>query len=142
MRHALGFSRAAFTDFCLLLGTDFTNRLRNAGPVRALAMIKAHSRIERVVARETRYRPDDVRAYLNTVRHARKIFSSLPPVPTKQGLEMREVDRERVTELLSRFDLSGIAIESDWRPHTVLAGNYLRDYLTSEGDIPGIYPYK
>ena len=124
------------------MGTDFTPRIRNLGPVRALAFIKAHSRIERMLIREKRFRPADIRSFLDSVDQARAIFSTLPPVPSKQRLEAREVDKEMVTGLLSRFKLSRIAMEKDWMPETVLAGNYFGENGDGCDEFPEAYCYK
>ena len=141
VRQALNFSRAAFLDFCLLLGTDFTMRLRSLGPVRALAMIHQYSRIERILVKESRYRPKDLKSYLEEVCRARMVFTRLPPIPRKDRLEMKQVDKERVTELLSRFELAGVANARDWRSDALLAGNYFGEYSTSGEGFPNSYTY-
>ena len=125
-------------DFTLLIGTDFVPRLRNVGPVRALNFISAHSRIERVVRHELRYVPPDVQTYLERVRQARRVFTTLPPVPPKGRLRSREVDKEKVTEVLSRFGLSRAAEDTYWDPAVSLAGNYFADDPTAGGTAVGV----
>ncbi|KIM20976.1 hypothetical protein M408DRAFT_44537, partial [Serendipita vermifera MAFF 305830] len=49
VREALALKREQFVDFALLLGTDFTPRLKNVGPVRALKFIRAHGSIEEII---------------------------------------------------------------------------------------------
>ena len=120
-------------DFALLIGTDFVPRLRNVGPVRALAFINKHSRIEHVVKNESRYVPEDIPSYLKRIRRARKIFTTLPPVPPKHKLRPGKVDEERVTELLNRFDLAQVVDGNDCGPDVSLAGNYFNDNPNVEG---------
>ncbi len=40
VRKGLGMTRAMFVDFCLLCGTDFTERLKGLGPMTALQLVK------------------------------------------------------------------------------------------------------
>src|ERR1700689_4895246 len=54
---ALSLGREQFVDFALLLGTDFTPRLKNVGPVRALKFIQEHGSIEEIVKTQTKYPP-------------------------------------------------------------------------------------
>ncbi|EJD03088.1 PIN domain-like protein [Fomitiporia mediterranea MF3/22] len=138
VRRALRLSRAAFMDFALLIGTDFSSRLRNVGPVRALNFISTHARIEQIIKKETRYTPPDIKTYLAQIRRARQIFTTLPPVPRKELLEPAEVDKERVTELLHRFGLSRAATDADWDPQASLAGNYFSDSPVGEGTVVGV----
>ena len=55
MRDALQLDREAFVDFALLLGTDFSQRIKNVGPARALKFIRQHRTIERVLEQESKY---------------------------------------------------------------------------------------
>jgi len=40
VRKGLGMTQAMFVDFCLLCGTDFTERLKGLGPMTARGLIK------------------------------------------------------------------------------------------------------
>ena len=129
---ALELSRASFTDFALLLGTDFSRRIKNVGPTRALRLLQAHGSIEAVLDRETQYVSAwnlETRAtYLAEIALARVVFAQLPdvPVPNKE-LEMRETDAGAVLELLGRFGLRREAVEEDWDSQAPLAGSYFDD---------------
>ena len=127
VRDALDLHDSSFVDFALLLGTDFSARIHSIGPIRALRFISAHKTIERVIEEERKYAPADVDAYLAQVQLAREVFSTLPPVPDDKQLDARDVDRERVTELLGRFRLMSAAFDDDWDPQLPLAGNYFQD---------------
>ncbi|KAI5123645.1 hypothetical protein M0805_001678 [Coniferiporia weirii] len=127
VRDALGLERASFVDFALLLGTDFSPRLRNVGPKRALRFITTHGSIERVLEHEPRYAPNDAETYLAQVERARQVFSALPPIPLEEELKIRESDQKRITKLLSRFGLARAAVDEDWDPRAPLAGNYFED---------------
>ncbi|GAA5918175.1 hypothetical protein JCM1841_005288 [Sporobolomyces salmonicolor] len=84
LREVLGLTKEEFVDFALLCGTDFTERIPSLGPTKALSLIREHSTIEAILARDPEgYRPPggDLLAYLQTVRDARAIFRSLPPLP-------------------------------------------------------------
>lgn len=55
IREVLQLTRASFVDFAFLLGTDFSQRIKNVGPARALRFIKEYGSIERVIEAETNY---------------------------------------------------------------------------------------
>lgn len=46
----LGLTREAFVDFCILLGTDYNDRIPQFGWKRALDLIKTHGNLETVIA--------------------------------------------------------------------------------------------
>lgn len=104
-RRQLELSREEFVDWCLLCGTDFTERiplcvslplllcsilsfltrcLLSLGPANALKQIRQYSTIEAILeANHQRYVPvgGSVEAYLETVRDARALFLSKPVLP-------------------------------------------------------------
>jgi 5'-3' exonuclease len=47
---ALGLTRDQFIDYCIMLGTDYGDRIRGYGPVTCLELIKKHKNIENIVA--------------------------------------------------------------------------------------------
>ncbi len=130
VREGLQLSRTSFVDFALLLGTDFSERIRNIGPMRAYKFIKEHGTIEGVVTNETKYRhrlgPD---AYLEQVRVARGIFATLPPIPKKAMLK-GERDDNKTMNLLQKYKLSR-EIDLNWDYSTALAGNFFQDNPTA-----------
>lgn len=76
---ALELSHNQFIDFCILCGCDYTAKVPQIGPVKALALIKAHHNLEGVVEELTsneKYRlkhpiPDDFNYLI-----ARRLFLS------------------------------------------------------------------
>ncbi|KAK0237914.1 PIN domain-like protein [Armillaria nabsnona] len=130
VREGLQLSRTSFVDFALLLGTDFSERIRNIGPMRAYKFIKEHGTIEGVVTNETKYQhrlgPD---AYLEQVRVARGIFATLPPIPKKVMLK-GERDDNKTMNLLQKYKLSR-EIDLNWDYSTALAGNFFQDNPTA-----------
>ncbi|KAK0203581.1 PIN domain-like protein [Desarmillaria ectypa] len=126
VREGLQLSRTSFVDFALLLGTDFSERIRNVGPMRAYKFIKEHGTIEGVVTNETKYRhrlePD---AYLEQVRVARGIFETLPPIPEKALLKGKR-DDNKTMNILQKYKLSR-EIDPNWDYSTALAGNFFQD---------------
>ncbi|KAK0220252.1 PIN domain-like protein [Armillaria fumosa] len=130
VREGLQLSRTSFVDFALLLGTDFSERIKNIGPMRAYKFIKEHGTIEGVVTNETKYRhrlePD---AYLEQVRVARGIFATLPPIPKKAKLKGKR-DDNKTMNLLQKYKLSR-EIDPNWDYSTALAGNFFQDNPTA-----------
>ena len=49
VRTTLELTRESFVDFALLLGTDFSQRIKNVGPARAYRFIKEYGSIERII---------------------------------------------------------------------------------------------
>lgn len=127
IRMVLELDRASFIDFALLLGTDFSQRIRNIGPARALKFIKAHGSIERVIELETKYAPQiPHNIYLAQVEVARMVYQTLPPVPEKSRLQQGDVDETMVVKLLEQFKLDTL-MRSDWDYSAALEGNYFQD---------------
>ncbi|CAK5274682.1 unnamed protein product [Mycena citricolor] len=140
VRTALSLSRASFIDFALLLGTDFSQRIKNVGPARALKLIHAHETIERLVAVEgAKYPPrTPPEEYLQDVRRARKVFGTLPPVPAAHLIH-QEQDDGGLAVLLQRFGLGRLLMADDidgegeyWDYEQALTGNYFGDNPTAE----------
>ncbi|KAG5635507.1 hypothetical protein H0H81_011015 [Sphagnurus paluster] len=129
IRRALDLDRRSFIDFALLLGTDFSQRIKNVGPARALKFIREHGSIEGVIESEKSYLPRLPRtAYLAQVEVARRIFQTLPPAPQDSLLVQGAVDEERVTDVLTRFGLGRHLVDiSEWDSSAALKGNYFND---------------
>ncbi len=119
----------SFIDFALLLGTDFSERIKNLGPARALKFIREYGSIERVIASETKYTPRlPADAYLAEVELARRIFRTLPPVPDEDQLVPKKRDDDEVIQLLQRFSLGREVLQrEEWNYEAALAGNYFAD---------------
>lgn len=126
-RSGLQLDRAGFIDFALLLGTDFSQRIKNVGPRRALKFIQKYGSIERVLEKEHQYPPrvppDN---YLTEVARARLVFQTLPPAPDIGIPEPSPVDEDALNTILRRYNLQD-EISEDWKYHGALAGNYFQD---------------
>ncbi|KAJ7485415.1 PIN domain-like protein [Mycena latifolia] len=128
IRTALQLDRSAFIDFALLLGTDFSQRIKNVGPTRALKFIRQHKSIERVIEAEKKYTPRvPAPDYLAEVEVARLVFQTLPPVPDAKLLEQVK-DEEGLAVILQRFGLGKLLMgDDDWDFEEALQGNYFSD---------------
>ncbi|KZV98147.1 PIN domain-like protein [Exidia glandulosa HHB12029] len=117
VREALQLSRSSFVDFALLLGTDFSRRLRGVGPMRAIALIKEHGSIETLLAhrRDETMTPAVREEYMQEVHLARAVFHTLPAVSQDaiENATMRPPDETRVSDLLRMYGLERAAWESD-----------------------------
>lgn len=129
IRKALKLSRASYIDFAILLGTDFSERIKNVGPARALKFIREHKTIEGVIKHETKYPPRVAKeVYLQQVATARKVFKTLPPIPESlKNLRMGEVEKVLVHEMLHVYGLGRSVEVDDWDYQAALAGNYFND---------------
>ncbi|KAI1786727.1 PIN domain-like protein [Ganoderma leucocontextum] len=132
VRTALGLDDAAFVDFVLLVGTDFSTRIKNLGPVRALKFVREHGTIERVLERETRYPlMVPLEFYLERIALARTVFQTLPPIsPDMLDFGEGRVDEDEVLAILDRCDLRRFAME-DQDYSQSLSGNYFGDNPTA-----------
>ncbi|KAF7316414.1 hypothetical protein MIND_00160200 [Mycena indigotica] len=127
LRTTLELDRASFIDFALLLGTDFTQRIKNVGPTRALKFIREHKSIERVLDVEIKYPPrSPPAAYLADVESARLVFETLPPVPDA-GLLDQKKDLDRLSTVLQRCGLGRLLLNEEWNYEDALEGNYFAD---------------
>ncbi|KAI0720678.1 PIN domain-like protein [Cerioporus squamosus] len=126
VRSVLQLDPARFIDFALLLGTDFSRRIKNVGPARALKFIRQHGSIEQVLERE-KYAPQVApNLYLEQVELARDVFQTLPPVPDVTLLEQGEVDEEAVSDILDRYGLRRFGAD-EWDYSQALSGNHFAD---------------
>ncbi|OSD01476.1 PIN domain-like protein [Trametes coccinea BRFM310] len=127
VRTVLQLDRARFIDFALLLGTDFSQRIKNVGPARALKFIREHGSIERVIEREVQYPPRiPVEEYLQQIALARSVFNTLPPTPDASLLQQGVPDESAVWAILDKFGLHRY-VADDWEHTHVLSGNYFAD---------------
>lgn len=127
VRAELDLDRASFIDFAILMGTDFSQRIKNVGPTRALKFIHEHGSIEQILKREPKYAPPEAKKmYMKQVNAARRVFKTLPRVPDPSALQQREHDPELVAEILQRHGLHR-AVRYDWQHETALEGNYFQD---------------
>ncbi|PFH49354.1 hypothetical protein AMATHDRAFT_76246 [Amanita thiersii Skay4041] len=129
VRSMLQLGRDAYIDFALLLGTDFSERIKNVGPARAFKFIKEHGSIERVLANEIRYPPRlPTNVYLAQVEIARMVFRTLPPVPNQDQLVPAGKNDDHVVHLLQRSGLGReVILNEEWDYQSALGGNYFAD---------------
>ncbi|KAF9010172.1 PIN domain-like protein [Cyathus striatus] len=130
IRKMLGLSKASFIDFALLLGTDFSQRIKGLGPLRAFKLIKEYGTIERILDLQTKYMPDlPMDAYLSQIQMAREVFQTLPPIPTDiHNLHFGQRDDEAVSLILQRCGLGRLLMEDTyWDHEKALNGNYFND---------------
>jgi len=128
VRAALSLDPATFTDFAILCGTDFSQRPKNVGPVRALNFLKAHGSIERVLEAEPKYPPRNGKEeYLVEVNAARHIFNGRLSKEDDLALQMElaqlgaegQPDDKEVVKVLAKYRLgnellAGHLAEDDW----------------------------
>jgi flap endonuclease-1 len=134
VRDVLELSADAYIDFMLLLGTDFSQRIKNVGPSRAYKFIKEHGTIENILDSQSKYEPKVSHAdYMAQVDSARAIFRLLPPVPDRlaaalMDVSLREVDQARVSVVMERCGLGKALMHMmEWNYQAALAGNYFDD---------------
>lgn len=130
VRAELGLSRDAYIDFVLLLGTDFSQRIKNLGPVRAYDFIKKHGCIEDVLKAiegqpkfALKVSPE---AYLAQVQIARLVFTTLPSVPAEEQMKPREENDAEVKRLLHKYELNRF-VWDDLSSEAALKGNVFHD---------------
>lgn len=134
VREALGLSEEAYIDFAILIGTDFSQRIKNVGPSRAYKFIKEYGTIENIIESQTKHQPSIARAeYLAQVNSARAIFSSLPHIPNRLKLAVMSTkagvaDQAKVEVVMERCGLGrALMVDACWDYGTALAGNYFSD---------------
>ena len=126
--NALDMDSSQFLDFALLLGTDFTDRIRNVGPIRALKFILSYGSIEKILEGEPKYSPKTATPdYLEQIRVAREVFQYRPTVPAPELLEVQQPNDSLVLEVLQRFQLRKFA-EKDADFSSLLGANYFSDH--------------
>ena len=132
VRQGLDLTRDEYIDFVILLGTDFSQRITNVGPVRALKMVNELGCIENIVdsiANDPKYSLKlSKSAYLAQVDIARSVFKTLPPVPTLRPIEKND---EQVEDILKKY---GIMYGDIYHDHYIregykdaLIGNFFND---------------
>ena len=113
----LTISTSSFVDFAILIGTDFSPRLKGLGPHRALKLIKSYGNLEDALAGAPRYSPTPRHLpseYLERVRIARQIFTTLPPPPRPRKLKAKtSYDEKLVAEILDQYGLTRLAERMD-----------------------------
>ncbi|RXW16487.1 hypothetical protein EST38_g9374 [Candolleomyces aberdarensis] len=129
----LELDRQAYIDFALLLGTDFSQRLKSVGPIRALNFIKEYGSIEDILNSETKYPPRSSHdEYINEIRAARSIFNSSPETPNPQNLPQVYRNEVAISSILSRYNLTNALLDTGNLDYeNALAGNYFADNPTA-----------
>ncbi|KAH9411752.1 endonuclease [Ordospora pajunii] len=101
----LSLEKKEFIDLCILLGCDYCEGIRGVGPKRALALIREHRSIEKIVENE---RLDVCKDW--GYKEARRMFEDLAGAgeASRYSINWDAVDREGITEFLVNqrgFDL-------------------------------------
>jgi flap endonuclease-1 len=122
-----------YIDFALLLGTDFSQRIKNVGPSRALKFIRAHGSIEKVIEEESKFSPRVPKEdYMMEVIAGRAVFGTLPPITKEIVDEMRfrgaDEGDAKTRFVMEKYGLSRIL---EWNWEEGLEGNYFGDGLNS-----------
>ncbi|KAF5371722.1 hypothetical protein D9758_003405 [Tetrapyrgos nigripes] len=129
VRDVLQLTRDMYIDFALLLGTDFSQRIKNVGPARALKFIRAHGCIEKIVEEERKFSPRVPKEdYMMQVVAGRAVFGTLPPI-TKEildGMMKRQVQEGGDEDVKARFVMEKYGLSSvlEWNWEEGLEGNY------------------
>jgi flap endonuclease-1 len=84
-------TREQLVDLAILIGTDFNEGVKGIGPKKALALVRAHGRIEAMRA--------EIRDALGDVDDVRRIFLR-PEVTDDYATEFREPDRDGIVAFL------------------------------------------
>lgn len=115
VRNALNLTPKSYIDLALLFGSDFTERLRGLGPIRATKLIQTFGSIEEILRSERskegkgrRYLPEprlSEKEYMSQIKDGRTVFSSLPPIPNEwEGLFAQtrelELDDANIAEIM------------------------------------------
>jgi flap endonuclease-1 len=113
---ALGLTHGQFIDFCILCGCDYTAKIPMIGPVKALALIKAHHSLEGVVeelSSNEKYRmkhpiPDDFNYLI-----ARRLFQQ-PTVKDclPEELARKPLQEEALREFLMQRDFDQVRVDN------------------------------
>ncbi|KAG2008412.1 flap endonuclease-1 [Coprinopsis cinerea AmutBmut pab1-1] len=129
IRQCLELDPVSFLDFALLLGTDFTQRIKNVGPARALQFVKRYGSIENAIQAEPKYPPRiPPREYLAEVNDARDLFKNLPHSPNLRLIEQPGRSDSAIAEVMTRYRLGRHLMKSPhWAYEDALAGNFFND---------------
>jgi flap endonuclease-1 len=144
VRASLGLDRPAFVDFALLLGTDFSRRIKNVGPARAFKFIREHGSIEAILAAEHKYPTPDT--YLTEVASARGVFTNMPPLPPPAALVPRSPDERRIAAVLRKYGVE--EREYDWErvyddtTGTAIGNDYFGDRPASDSVPFNFEPFR
>jgi flap endonuclease-1 len=141
VRNTLGLDRAGYVDWNLLLGTDFSQRIKNVGPARALKFIREHKSIERIVETEVKYPPRvPMDIYLEQVSVARLVFETLPPVPEGVDLQQGTPNEARVQQVLRKYGVHDRDFE--WEQPESIGDSYFGDNPSVRDEDFVFIPYR
>ncbi|ORX35224.1 PIN domain-like protein [Kockovaella imperatae] len=113
LREAVDMTSSTFLDFCILLGTDASDRIPGVGPARAFKLIREHGSIENILASSNKYTTKMTAAakkeFMRQVELARKVFTDLPAIPEGVVLEQGVCDEAALDRWLE--DVHGLRFE-------------------------------
>lgn len=119
VRTATDLSPESYLDFCIMLGTDASPRVKDVGPTRAFKLIAKHGNIESVLEENPKIEGRIPEGYMDMVVSARQVFMDLPPVPDALDLEQgywkdEDVERWLEEEHGVRFETLNQEREGGW----------------------------
>ena len=152
VREALDLSPSAFLDFCILLGTDASERLHMVGPAKAYNLIRKYGSIEAILVNEPKVAAKVKEGWMDTVEAARNVFQDLPPLPAPEELEEQKMDLLEVERWLKEthgvlipyrigFDFQsqleseverGVELEKEQRQHLLGVGTTLESLALND----------
>ncbi|KAF9938707.1 Elongation of fatty acids protein 2 [Mortierella alpina] len=117
---ALGMSRDAFRDFCILCGTDFSGTIEGIGPLRAVQLVQYYGSIEAILANVSdRYKPRPDFLY----DQARRVFDRKPQVSLDPTLyECKPEAQPLLSELLLKYGIDANEAKDEILSDAGLAG--------------------
>ncbi|KAG0200740.1 Elongation of fatty acids protein 2 [Mortierella sp. GBA30] len=106
---ALGLSRDAFRDFCILCGTDFSGTIEGIGPLRAVQLMQYYGSIESIMANvSNKPRPDFL------YDQARRVFDRKPILPQDPAaFQPKSEKRSLLLELLQKYEIDADQVKVD-----------------------------
>ncbi|KAI9595552.1 PIN domain-like protein [Syncephalis fuscata] len=132
-RQALGMTKSQFLDMCILCGTDFSSTLEGIGPIRALKLIQKHGSIEEVIKAVGGKHPPRTGF---DFEQARRVFTSLPPIP--QELFLPAGSGSRIPVQPENAELMAFLEQFEVETDIELTGNAY--YEGAGSDFDGIGP--
>jgi flap endonuclease-1 len=98
----------SFVNFALLLGTNFTQRIKSLGPHTAIKLIRPFGSTKKVMEGQTKYVPETPSTFLEQIAVACMVFSTLPPVLGNDILQAGPYGNGDVQAILKEYKV-GVA---------------------------------
>ncbi|KAF9958945.1 Elongation of fatty acids protein 2 [Mortierella alpina] len=117
---ALGMTRDAFRDFCILCGTDFSGTIEGIGPLRAVQLMQYYGSIESILANiGDKYKPRPDFLY----DQARRVFDRKPQVSLDPTIyECKPEIQPLLSDLLLKYGIDANEAKDEILSDTGLGG--------------------